>query len=187
MKVLLPAELQDRSRFPVDERVLHQRVSHSTTPERANAILDEGLFRGNKSPDPRYDGRLGAADAPPCVFTHVSPDTERTVLPFSWYPRSVPPGAPLSIVSLSMAPLESDEEFAMFYVGTIANQFGEKFRSVYRSQVVFVRRDDDDGVEFCRQHLVPMDKARNRVLFLDERGGACVVCVLVRLLQLAEE
>ena len=146
-------------------------MSHSTTPELADIIVSDRRLLGSRPADRRYDGALGEPDAPPCVYFHVSPATERTILPFSWYPSRVPGGAPLSLITIRTHALASDD-FSLFYVNTVPSQFGPNYWSVYRSQVLFAHKSDEDTLGFCKRHLVPLDKHDNEVFYIDGEYGA---------------
>lgn len=167
-------ELRDSRRFLSPEHVVEQRLSHSTTPELARTILRNRKAIGSRPEDRRYDGVLARPDAPPCVYFHASPATERKILPFSWYPSRVPGGSPLSLITIRTEALASDD-FLMYYVNTVPSQFGPSYWAVYRSQVLFVHRSHEDTLKFCERHLVPLDKYNNEVFYIDgEHGKLCV-------------
>lgn len=171
--VLTATALCDPRHFPTHERVLHQRMTHSTTPASASSIMRERVIRGGKPDNGSYDALASHSRAPPFVFGVLPHESDGVAFPFSRYPRGTAPSSPVSILSLRVHSLFTDE-YAAFYAGTTPSQFGERFMKVYRSVVVFARREHERAMDFCSNELVPLDKRRNRLVFADEANG--VLC-----------
>lgn len=117
--------------------------------------------------DERYDGRdilPSTSRIPARTNFEVRPATDGFLFPSSRYPKHLSGGSNTSIMLVD-ASILLRPEYVMFYAGTTPTQFGQRFATVFHSQVVAVKKESPEQ-EFAQREFKPLDKFENNIVRL---------------------